>query len=105
MGNTSRGYPDLAQLMGQHVDLALYRRFASLNSRNLLYMQAEIMLIERELWALEFLDKHSGDQERSSFSQNAMKMMRNSGGDANRYWEKVLELRSKLKDYSESTDQ
>lgn len=93
-------YPGLAKVMGPHNDLALYRKFADLNARNLLYMQAEIMLLERELWTIAFVDQHSKDADRESYSQRAEKMIRSSGGDGGRQWDKVIEIREKLKGYS-----
>jgi hypothetical protein len=44
------GYPGLARVMGPNYDqgLGIFRQFAELNARNLLYMQADIkMSLER----------------------------------------------------------
>jgi len=35
--------------MGRHEGMAIFRKFAVLNARNLAYMQAEILLIESEV--------------------------------------------------------
>ena len=47
------GYPRLATFMGNEPGAAIYRRFASLNARVLLYRQAEIVCLEHELDQLE----------------------------------------------------
>ncbi|CAG8960721.1 hypothetical protein HYFRA_00002257 [Hymenoscyphus fraxineus] len=43
------GYPALTCLQGQYPELSIYRRFSSLNARNLLYLQAELVDLETEL--------------------------------------------------------
>lgn len=43
------GYDELAMLFGKNDDLAMVRRFRPLNAKLLLYMQAELLLIEDQL--------------------------------------------------------
>lgn len=47
------GYPRLATLLGTTENYAIYRRFAALNARNLLYHQAKLTHLEHELHDLE----------------------------------------------------
>ncbi|KAK3639869.1 hypothetical protein LTR56_012249 [Elasticomyces elasticus] len=47
------GYPTLASFLGAHQGYAIYRRFASLNARNLLYHQAKLVHLEHELHEME----------------------------------------------------
>ena len=47
------GYPSLAAFLGGKRGYSVYRRFAYLNSRNLLYQQAKLTRLEHELKDLE----------------------------------------------------
>ncbi|TKA82585.1 hypothetical protein B0A55_01189 [Friedmanniomyces simplex] len=47
------GYPKLATFLGGHEGYAIYKRFASLNARNLLYHQAKLVYLEHELYEME----------------------------------------------------
>lgn len=49
----SHGYPQLASLLGGTDGYAIYKRFASLNARNLLYHQAKLIHLEHELSEME----------------------------------------------------
>lgn len=54
--STPSGYPKLAEHFGEHPDFASFRRFGALNSRNLLYYQAELLELEEELEGVERRD-------------------------------------------------
>ena len=64
----SEGYPKLAELQGTYPQLCIYRRFATLNARNLLYLQAELVDLEERLerYTLEDLCSIEEQQKRSS---------------------------------------
>lgn len=47
------GYPKLATFLGGTEGYAIYKRFASLNARNLLYHQAKLIHLEHELNDME----------------------------------------------------
>ncbi|KAK3116672.1 hypothetical protein LTR53_002719 [Teratosphaeriaceae sp. CCFEE 6253] len=47
------GYPKLATFLSGQEGYAIYRRFASLNARNLLYHQAKLVHLEHELHEME----------------------------------------------------
>lgn len=49
----AHGYPKLATMLGGVEGYAIYRRFASLNARNLLYHQAKLTHLEHQLNLLE----------------------------------------------------
>jgi len=55
---TPLGYPKLAEHFGEHPDFASFRRFGALNSRNLLYYQAELLELEEELEGVERRDNN-----------------------------------------------
>ncbi|KAH7134895.1 hypothetical protein B0J11DRAFT_517159 [Dendryphion nanum] len=54
------GYPMLAERMGYLPSSKIFRRFSALNARNLLYIQAELSLLESDLHVQEKADKEPG---------------------------------------------
>ena len=50
------GYPKLACYMGRYHKRAIFRCFGSLNAKILLYLQAGLVRLERELYRPESLD-------------------------------------------------
>lgn len=58
----TRGYPALANFIGSDKDFFIFRRFASLSARNLLYLQDELSELEGKLLALDRSDSRSSDQ-------------------------------------------
>jgi hypothetical protein len=103
------GYPKLAGLMGLFPELAILRRFGSLNMRNLLYMQAELVYLENELQECELADKYARSRdERTRYRSNwfwLRESARYGEGEPSRQLRLVLKIREKLKEYSESLGQ
>ncbi|KAI4708305.1 hypothetical protein J4E89_006927 [Alternaria sp. Ai002NY15] len=93
------GYPGLAKFIGHDLDqgLGIFKQFAELNARNLLYMQAELLCLEQELDVITYVDEHGTDLTTKNFARSVWEMKK----PPNRpQWNKVLEIRRKLKDYS-----
>ena len=102
-GWPSQSYSSLAELLGNHDGLAIYRRFATLNAQNLLYLQSELMILEDELKRLALADDGSESEQRRSFKKNISALKANPSNEVEgRQWRKVLEIREKLKEYSMS---
>jgi hypothetical protein len=59
------GYPSLAGQIELRPETAIFRRFGSLNAENLLYLQAELTSLERELQLQQLGDHLSGNGGRS----------------------------------------
>lgn len=123
------GYTKIATLMGAYPEVAIFRRFAALNTQNLLYLQAELIHLESRLRRLENADQQSGDRQRQLLSFDwyklstfvdepkavdpipqdqasvcGSKVSGNSKEDesvGSERWTLVLEIRAKLKEYSE----
>ena len=93
-------YGKLASLMGTYHEMALFRQFAALNAKSLLYMQSELVHLEAELLNIELEDTYSGDSQKEAFRVSLFKLKRSSGTDKDLQWRKVLEIREKLKEYS-----
>lgn len=96
MGN----YTKLASLIGAHPELALFRQFAALNAKNILYMQADLVHLEAELEDIAREDRCSGHREKQSFEASVFDLKYSSGTENDAQWQKVLEIRNKLKEYS-----
>ncbi|KAL9032127.1 MAG: hypothetical protein Q9180_006684 [Flavoplaca navasiana] len=93
------GYPRLAHLMGSDPALAIFRRYGSLNAQNLLYMQAEINELQRELQEIALEDRVSGHEEKERYSREWWRLARAQGANSLQ-WKKCLEIRQKLNDYN-----
>lgn len=100
-GWPSQGYSSLAELLGNHDGLAIYRRFATLNAQNLLYLQSELIILEDDLRRLAFADDSSESGQRRKFKSEIRALKANPPNEAEgRQWRMVLEIREKLKEYS-----
>ena len=97
----AEGYPKLAGHMGKYPESAIYRRFGSLNSQNLLYFQAELTHLEQKLRRLEAADLASTEEHRSDYSKDWY-WLNNSVFETNsEQLETFQAIRSKLKEYSQ----
>lgn len=92
------GYWKVANLMATRDELAILRRFRSLNMQNLLYLQAEIINLQDELMKLASRDSGVPGRE---FHDKDWWSLANGLEDGDRdQWKKILELREKLETYS-----
>jgi hypothetical protein len=88
------GYPALADLMGQHGGMAMYKQFASLSAHSLLMQQVELMDMQRELGLQAELD----NKQNLGFDEKATASIHSQSPD-NRQWQLVLNIRLRLKEY------
>jgi hypothetical protein len=97
MDSPIEGYPQIAELMSNHRELAILRKFNNLSMLNLLHMQAELMHLEEKYYQLSQNDeKHSTRAYRSRDWWSLTQL----DCEGNReQWELVLEIREKLKEY------
>lgn len=83
--------------MGPHRGMAIFKRFAALNARSLLYQQAELLDLEAGLEAHTEADRQAG----MPFHRNAMALLDARNDSVNgRQWGLIKEVREKLKEYS-----
>jgi len=92
------GYPRLAGQMEILPETAIYRRFGALNSRNLLYYQAELALLEKELIAQEALD--SSIPEKQCYALDWYWMSQSAEQGDSKQLDLVVKMRALLKEYS-----
>lgn len=98
-----QGYALLGWRMAVHHDLGIFRRFAALSAQNLLYMQAELTYLERELREREKLNNNFEDSDpRSNYAHNwnVLSADESEAGTEISQWNLCLSLRDKLKAYS-----
>lgn len=84
--------------MGQYMQLGITRGFWALAARNLLYYQAELTSLERELVQLENQDSNCVHDERREFAGSWEKLSGATGAKGEQ-WRKFREIRGVLKDY------
>jgi hypothetical protein len=113
-GVVPAGYRHLASAMGQSPQLAIFKRFGTLNAQNLLYLQAELTVLENKLQGYIKEDQAANGGDRDIYDRdwetlkNSFDSKHASGSDPkslpttanNRQWKTFLEIREKLKEYS-----
>lgn len=91
------GYPKLAEAMECHSDIRIFRSFSALNIQNLLYLQAELLHLEKEWRETVSDDINSGDPARVALQFNVLKMQDGTGTENEALqWAKFREIRAKL---------
>jgi hypothetical protein len=93
-----QGYEKLALLMGRHDEFAMFRRFRALNMQNLLYLQAELTELEDQHKRLVCRD--SGDPNKNYYAKDWWSLSQSDVDEEREQWEKFLDIRDKLKEYS-----
>lgn len=87
--------------MSQYPALAFVRRFRGLNARNLLYLQAELSVIEKELLDCEARDAKATTTElKSNYSRDYRFLAESADKEDNKQWLLIQRMREKLKEYS-----
>lgn len=100
------GYTELSTLLASHPEMAIFRTFGVLNTQNLMYLQAELSLLEKEWREIVLEDKSSTDPARQVYSSDWKKLSDSIAlGEDSLQWEKFLEIRKKLAEYSELINQ
>ena len=90
-------------MMGAHPEVAVIRRFGSLNARNILYLQAELMALEPKLNECVKADANSGHQDRQIYDrdwQTLSESLQPENGGNPEQWKTMLSIRALLKEYS-----
>jgi hypothetical protein len=81
------GFVDFGQFIGSDDSLSIYRKFAVLGARNLLYLQAELQLLDINLQELDAEDKRTI----ANSCEHSEKVMVEAGA---RSWEDLKEQAS-----------
>jgi hypothetical protein len=94
----TEGYDRLAAWIASDRGLSIYRRFAKLNAKNLLYLQAEIITVAEDLREIIDEDEKSEDAKVQRFTTSVW-YLKNT---PSLQWARFLELRRLLNEYSPS---
>lgn len=96
------GYDKLAAVMALDPGSCIFRRFAKLNAKNLLYLQAEVAYIEEDLQHIITEDKNSASPEKANYPYSVweLKESLHQKDEYPEQWMKVLEARKLLNEYS-----
>jgi hypothetical protein len=94
----NEGYAKIATLMSQHGELAIFRKFSQLNLQSLLYLQAELTHLEADLERVAVRDH--ADPDRAIYAKHWWSLAQSEEDEEKDQWDKVLQIREKLKEYS-----
>jgi hypothetical protein len=94
------GYPRLAERVALKPATGIYRRFDALNSRHILYLQAELCILEKELHGLEHQDRKNPNGTRSKFAIDYQRMLETPVDEDQRQLELIGTMHKKLDLYS-----
>lgn len=96
------GYPRLAQEMGDAPSIAIVRRFTNLNNESLLYYQAQLVVLEKELRKLQRRDARPSAGNEPEPDPQCSRDWEWLGvwSPECEQWKKVIEIRQILKEYS-----
>lgn len=88
------GYPSFAQFIARDGDASIYRQYAHLSARNLLYLQSELHELERQLRQLDREDARDIDNQEA---QKAAREWRHYSDSMNVRASHHRELQEKIK--------
>jgi len=95
------GYPRLSERMGVKPETLIFRKFVALNARMLLYMQAELAILEKDLHGTEISDREEAKGNKHHYATSYMRLL-HSPQDGDPYQLELLaNISSKLEKYSE----
>ena len=100
---TVNGYPRFASLIETRPECAIFRRFGALNAQNLLYLQAELIGLEKSLREQQKEDSESGHQYKTKYAQNWFWLSTSERDGDTQQLDLVLKTRETLRQYSKST--
>jgi hypothetical protein len=98
---STEGYPKLAKQMGQYPETAIFSRFGDLNAQNLLYLQAELVHLQARLRSYEASNSKSQNGNKALYARDWYWLENSAAEGDGEQWQTMLEIRTKLKEYSE----
>ena len=95
-----KGYNKLAILMSKNPEVAILRRFGTLNMLNLLYLQAELAELERKFETAYLDDAVSNNADVREFCKSMVALRKSKDGPNGDQLEQFLAIQGKLEKYS-----
>jgi hypothetical protein len=96
------GHTKVARFMAHHGEMGILRRFKDLNFKNLLYLQAELVELEKELEYLSGADSAAIGSPRASYEKHWPLLRESKSDGSGEQWAKFLQIRNTLDQYSTS---
>ncbi|EUC42999.1 hypothetical protein COCMIDRAFT_102020 [Bipolaris oryzae ATCC 44560] len=99
------GYPMLAERIALKPQTAIYRRFDALNSRRILYLQAELCSLESRLRKMEEQEDQENKRDKRRFTEFAVDyncMLKAKDGEGKPHLELLERIGEKLSQYNEA---
>lgn len=99
------GYAQLSLLMGEFPSVAIFKRYATLNAQNILYLQAKLENLECRLLKFAAEDENSSSSHRQLYSKDWFSLKeslspRPEEGSDSRQWKTFMEIKETLREYS-----
>jgi len=94
------GYPKLAAQMDLQPEISMFRRFGFLNSQNLLYYQAELTILEKQLRDRQGIDRLYTKGNKRQYGVNWYWLDQSADDGDTIQLDLVLKIRHTLKEYS-----
>jgi hypothetical protein len=94
-----KGYPRLCAEMEVLPQIAIFRRFGALGARILLYMQAELSMLEERLWEVEKRDSESKQGKESSYCHDWYWLASPDSAMTPEQWRLVSQIKGLHKEY------
>ena len=94
------GYDELADFITADPGLSIYRRFSYLTTKNIIYLQAELVNLEAQLRNIIRDDRNSQKAEKEQFPYSVWHLKHSAESPDSLQWMKVLEIRKTLQEYS-----
>ncbi|KAL6159216.1 hypothetical protein ACJQWK_04126 [Exserohilum turcicum] len=83
-------------------EVAIFRRFGALNAQNLLYMQAELVYLKKELRRCQLEDHCNPSEKRSKYALDWRWLKVSEGTEAGEQQALILRIRDLLKEYNDA---
>ncbi|KAL8790942.1 MAG: hypothetical protein Q9213_000367 [Squamulea squamosa] len=93
-------YNRLTRVIANHGEMSIFRRFDTLNLKNLLYMQAELVHLEADLERLEKADRDSTDPREKNHRYFVLDLKESGSMVEGSHWEKYQEIQQKIQAYT-----
>ena len=99
--NNPSGYPRLAERIAVKPETGIYRRFDALNARRILYLQAELCILEKKLQQREEKDNRATTGKGPEYATDYQIMLEAPVNVHHPQLELIQEMQDKLEQYSE----
>jgi len=94
----TEGYTKIADFMGRHIELGIFRGFNTLNMQSLLYQQAEITWLEQEFKSL--VESNREHPSQPYLSKDWWSLSHSDDEIGKEQWEIAKQIQAKLEKYS-----